>query len=337
MEFKQINRVILFGGGAMLCHTAKLFRTNQIEVIVVTSARHSHETISLDGNSVKLHTFLQSENIEYMISKNVNKDNKVHAAINQHTLGLSFGAAWIFRKNFINKFQGRLLNCHGSRLPQDRGGGGFSWRILRGDKIGISLIHQIEPGIDTGKIILFNQYTYPANCRLPIDYSSYTLDKNIDLIKDFINKLLQQYNFIDIGQAEYLSTYWPRLSSAHHAYIDWSWKLEHIESFICAFDEPYPGATTFLNNKKVKLKNCLISLNDGVFHPFQTGIIYRLYQGTVFVAAETGALLISSILDEQNDNIYEQLQLGDRLYTPQKYLEAAKQYRAIYTPDGIKK
>ena len=37
-----------------------------------------------------------------------------------------------------------------------------------------------------------------------------------------------------------------------------------IERFICAFDEPYEGAKTFLNDKEVKIKN-LVQLGVDAF------------------------------------------------------------------------
>ena len=51
------------------------------------------------------------------------------------------------------------------------------------------------------------------------------------------------------------STYWPRLKTDINGWVDWSLKIDSIERFICAFDEPYSGAKTFLGNKTVSLKS----------------------------------------------------------------------------------
>ena len=139
------------------------------EIFVVTADRHFSEKLKFisDGSFGE---FLNENSIKHIISKNVSVDSSVKKHISENTIGLSFGAAWIFKKNFIDLFKGKLLNLHGSRLPLDRGGGGFSWRIMRGDKIGISLIHQILPGIDTGDIVDYESYLFPENCRIPLDY-----------------------------------------------------------------------------------------------------------------------------------------------------------------------
>ena len=229
------------------------------------------------------------------------------------------------------------MNLHGSRLPLDRGGGGFSWRIMRGDKIGISLIHQILPGIDTGDIVDYESYVFPENCRIPIDYYQISIDKYYSFMNGFFDKVKKNEEFICTGQPEYLSMYWPRLNTDAHGYINWSNYVEDIERFICAFDDPYKGAITYINDDKVRVKIVFSTKADGIFHPFQSGIIYRIMDGLVMVAANSGTLGINEIFNEKGENIISILKVGDRLYTPREKIEKALQYRAIYTPDGLKK
>ena len=102
------------------------------------------------------------------------KPPRVKKEVTDNTLGLSFGSIWIFKEDYIKLFDGRLLNTHGARLPQDRGGGGFSWRILRNERLGYSLIHQVDAGIDTGNIVAVDEYVYPHSCRITLDYEKYS-------------------------------------------------------------------------------------------------------------------------------------------------------------------
>ena len=336
MNFGEINQYILFGGGRLLSFTAQRLQKEGFLVFVVTSERHSTETITTGSQSMSLLEFLQDKEIDHVVSKDVSNDANVTDKITENTVGMSFGAAWIFKKQFIDLFKGRLLNLHGARLPQDRGGGGFSWRILRSERIGISLIHQINPGIDTGNIILFEEYIYPSSCRLPVEYQKYSIKKYQNLLEQFLRSVKKRESFTITSQQEYFSSYWPRLFTDIHGYIDWTWTLKDIENFICAFDDPYNGASTFVNGSKVRLKKCYSTCNDGIFHPFQKGIIYRITETTIFVATEQGTLLLNSVLDETGTDINRKLRIGDRFYTPCRYLEEAKQYRAVYTPDGLK-
>lgn len=319
----------------MLALTTQRLRQAGLSVFVVTSQRHSLEPITINDKSVSLIDLLKEHAIEFAISKEIATDSNVIHGITSNTLGISFGAAWIFKKPFIDLFKGRLLNCHGARLPQDRGAGGFSWRILRNERVGVSLIHQIDPGIDTGNVILFEEYIYPNWCRLPIEYQAYSTQQNEKLLDQFFDLIKAEKSFVSISQQEYFSSYWPRLATDVHGYIDWNWDLKDIERFICAFDDPYKGASTFVNGDKVRLKKCCSSSHDGLFHPFQKGFIYRISRSTIFVATDQGSLLVDSVLDENGVDIKEKLRIGERLYTPSKFLEEAKQFRAIYTPDGL--
>ena len=336
MKFGEINNYILFGGGDLLLKIALFLKAQNDEIFVVTADRHFSEKLKFisDGSFGE---FLNENSIKHIISKNVSVDSSVKKHISENTMGLSFGAAWIFKKNFIDLFKGKLLNLHGSRLPLDRGGGGFSWRIMRGDKIGISLIHQIRPGIDTGDIVDYESYVFPENCRIPLDYYQIGIDKYYSFMNGFFDKVKKNEEFICTGQDEDLSMYWPRLNTDVHGYINWSNYVEDIERFICAFDDPYKGAITYINDDKVRVKKVFSTKADGIFHPFQSGIIYRIMDGLVMIAANSGALGINEIFNEKGENIISILKVGDRLYTPREKIEKALQYRAIYTPDGLKK
>ncbi|MCX8130815.1 MAG: hypothetical protein N3I35_12025 [Clostridia bacterium] len=337
MNFGKVTQCMLFGGGQLLSELALKLVNEGFKVLVVTSERHSEELICVDETHLSLKNFLIEKGINYVVSSNVNNDNAVISRITDSTIGISMGAAWIFRTEFINHFGGRLVNLHGTRLPQDRGGGGFSWRILRSERLGYSIIHQIDPGVDTGDIIKYKEYFYPPSCRLPVDYQNYTIKQYHILLEEFFNEIISGMDFHKLSQQEYLSEYWPRLSTDLHGYIDWSWRLRDIEQFICAFDDPYRGASTFINGIKVRVKSCFSSTNDGVFHPFQKGIVYRISAGALFVATEDGTLIIKSVSTESGEDFIKQISVGDRLYTPLKYIEDAKLFRAIYTPTGLKK
>ena len=138
------------------------------------------------------------------------------------------------------------------------------------------------------------------------------------------------------SQQEWFSLYWPRLCTDVHGYVDWAWTLKQVEQFIAAFDAPYKGVVTFLNQEKVRLKKGYSIVSDGTFHPFQVGIIYKIRGDCVFVAMEQGSLVIQDIRDEDGDDIISNLKVGDRFFTPSRYLEKAKESRAVYTSQGLR-
>ncbi|MDA7512457.1 formyltransferase family protein [Verrucomicrobia bacterium] len=334
--FGEIDRYILFGAGKLLVYVAKKLNQLGHKVLVVTSKRQSNENTKIGSKTISFAEFLEHEKIEYVVVKQLLSNCRVVNFINQNTLGLSFGAAWIFKREFIEKFGGKLLNFHGSRLPQDRGGGGFSWRILKGERIGVSLIHQIDEGVDTGRIVFSREYVYPVHCRLPIEYEVYTIEKYKLAFDNFFIKLSNIDSFTLIQQQEIFSSYWPRLSANVHGYINWGWDLADIEKFICAFDDPYPGALTYLGENLVRIKDCYSWKGEGNFHPFQKGIIYRKRGGNLFIAAEHGVLIVGKLLDKKGYNIIDNVNVGDRLHTPTNLTDKAMECRAVYSPDGLK-
>lgn len=336
MTFGQIDRVILFGGGRLLTSLCELLIEKGFDVSIITSERHLHENIGIRSNKT-LCDYASDKNINLLASPDVCRDDKVKNMVSRNTLGISLGAAWIFKKSFIDLFKGRLLNLHGSRLPQNRGGGGFSWRIMRNDRLGFALIHQIDTGVDTGSIVKFREYLYPASCRLPIEYQMISHDQYLDFLAEFIEEVRSETEFHTIEQPEYLSAYWPRLHTDSHAFIDWRWELSEIEQFINSFDDPYPGAITFLNGQQIRLKKCASIVSDGSFHPFQKGIVYKISGGMCFIAAGEGSLIVSAVTNDDGLSLIKKVKIGDRFFTPQQFLEEAMQYRAVYIPSGLKK
>ena len=88
-----------------------------------------------------------------------------------NTLFVSLGARWIFNSDIIkNVMNNHLVNFHGSRLPFDKGGGGFSWKILNKDRINNQLVHLVDEGIDTGPIITSSSSIFPSECKIPKDF-----------------------------------------------------------------------------------------------------------------------------------------------------------------------
>lgn len=330
-----IKEVILLGGGNLLRELIIWSKLQNIQVRVITSPRHEKEYT----DNKKLSTFLKKEKIEYIVTKNINsKLVKNFIKNSKDVFYLSCGSAWIFGASTISSlFKDKLFNLHSTGLPQNRGGGGFSWQIMMGIKFGYCTLHLVNDGIDTGPIVKNEEFLFPATARKPIDYQEIAEKKNLEFIKNFItkNRYLKR-NIMINSQQEYLSTYWPRLNSELNSWINWSMKPEEIEKFICAFDDPYTGAKTLINHKIVKIKDAYLSSQDGPFHSYQNGIIYRKGKNWLCVALTNFTLIINKIYDEKNKDIFKKIKIGDRFTTPSIKLELSNK-RIIYTPIGLKK
>jgi methionyl-tRNA formyltransferase len=156
------------------------------------------------------------------------------------------------------------------------------------------------------------------------------------LLKELIQGVANGREFETTTQPDYLSSYWPRLSTDVHGYIDWDWELPEIVRFTRAFSDPYDGAKTFVRGTEVRLKQCTDQYSDGTFHPFQTGILYRMHEDRAHIATTEGTLIAGRVLNEDGDSVLENLSVGDRLYTPTEQLERARKTRAFVTPTGTR-
>lgn len=334
IKFPKINKVVLLGGGKVLCDLVEFVQVSELDLTVLISPRQSLETIE----GLSLQDFLKGKNVNFHILESISVKVLNEALGNLDTsVCLSLGSAWIFSHEVITKiFSNRLLNSHGTRLPQNRGGGGFSWQVMTSNRFGFTTLHLVDDGIDTGPIVSQEEFLYPASCRIPADYQAIFNFQNTLFLKSFISELMKSSTTFTLGiQSEPISSYWPRLSTDHNSWVDWSLDPLSLERFICAFDDPYSGAKTHLNEKVVSIKKVSLNYEDGQFHPFQSGLIYRTGKDWICVAVSGAGLIIEALKDESGDSIIKEVRLGDRFTTPHDLL-AQSLKRTRYSPTGLK-
>lgn len=333
MRFGPINHLILFGGGARLLACLDLAQARGFRVEVVSAPRLLNAT--LDDGSGTVAAALRTRGVPTADVENLEVFD-IHAHVTLQTMGISFGAPWIFRHAQIDAFGGRLLNAHGTCLPENRGGATFSWQILREDHRGAFLFHQVDTGVDAGPIVAMESYTFPDSCRTPADYRAYHLAREPLFLARFLDRIRNDDDFLLAPQDASQSTYFPRLATIHHAYIDWSWRAEEIVRFIAAFDRPCDGAMTFLRGAGVLLRDAETTTRDGTFHPFMRGLVIRKHDHSIAVAALGGTVIVRGIyrLDDGGD-AYPNIRPGHRLITPRSVLDDALTYEAVYDARGL--
>jgi len=332
-----IRRLLLLGGGDLLFKFAELGRRRGLAVDVVTSPDQSKE--QLPGTGRALAAALREIGIEpAVIAKFEQAETARLIGDTGATFALSVGARWIFRADRIEQwFGGKLLNLHGTRLPQNRGGGTWSWQILMGNRFGFCQLHLVDAGIDTGPIVVGEEFIYPPACRTPQDYIAHAADQYVRLIGELLDSMkARPREFICRAQPEYLSTYWPRLETATHGWIDWRWDASSLERFICAFDEPYGGAQTLWNGRTVRLKRAFANREDQSFHPFQSGIVYRTNKRWLCIAAEGGSIVVEDLRDEKGAAVLAEVEAGDAFTTPPEKLQALSK-RVQFNARGLKR
>lgn len=336
-----VKKIIFFGGGALLLDCTKEALKRKIKVFVFSVERLLNEKIMEDG-SLTLKEILTREDIPFFEISDINNSKKLKSIVSEDTLGLGFGETHTFNKDTIKLFNDKLFDFMIIKLPQYRGGAHFTWQILRSDRTGcwnIQVINEkMVPGVcASGEILKSRKYAIPKWAKTPAEYFRIAHQEGIKLFTEFFDEIKSGKEFKLITLKEHTSSYYPRLFTLKHGLINWSWSADNIERFICAFDGPYAGASTFLNKKRVFLKNCAIDSREGKFHPFISGLIYRIYENKVFIASCDGAVIVKKVLDERGKDITRFLKVGQRFYTPYKYLEGAMLFKANYDSKGLVK
>tara|TARA_B100001989_G_C24512751_1_gene451377 strand:+ start:37 stop:1062 length:1026 start_codon:yes stop_codon:yes gene_type:complete len=334
IKIDNFEKIILLGGGRLLIALAKWCKCEGESVFVVTSPRHAEEIIESGKSFVDI---LSIEKISYIVVEEISSNEvKNYVGDLTNAFSLSISAAWIFKEEILKTlFKGKLFNLHGTKLPQNRGGGGFSWQILMGNRFGFCQLHLVDSGVDTGEIVETDEFLYPPSCRIPRDYENVSYEKYLNFMIKFIKKIRQYgLNVETFKQTEYFSSYFPRLNTLENGWINWDDHILDLEKFICAFDEPYAGAKCLWRGKTVIIKKVCVDFSDQSFHPYQNGIVYRINKNWLCVCANGGSLIIEKIYCENGKSILQDIRQGDRFINDPNAMQN-RFNRVIYTPKGL--
>ena len=330
--FNKLRNVVFIGETKILRELRIINHKIGLKTFFITSSHQSKNIKKKNELNLKIFDKIDKTFLKYL------KKNKL---IIDNTLFISIGSRIIFKKEIIkNVFKDNLINVHPSMLPIGAGAGHFSWKILNNDRIEMQLIHLVNEKIDAGPIIKYEKGIFPEYCKKPIDYENFFLKNFLKFYSNFIIDLKNQKKFLLKFQPDYLGFYLPKLNTLKNGFIDWNKNSSEIYRFICAFDDPYQGASTFLNSnykEKIFLKDIFLQSGIHLNHSFMTGLIINKEKKWIEVCTpDNNILIIKKILNNKIENIIDKLKKGDRFFTPQKKLDDAKMFRAKYTPKGLK-
>jgi methionyl-tRNA formyltransferase len=323
-KIKNLKNVVFLGANESLPQMIEINKKLNLKSFIITSKDQKK---------------LISSKLKYFIFPSINLSFKNFILKNmkiENSIFISLSSRWIFTKKDINNFfKTQIINFHPSRLPLDSGGGGFSWRIMNNDKICNLLFHQINNEIDGGPILYSETSIFPYYCKIPKDYFDFQKEMTPIFYKKFISKLINGHEFKLFEQPSYLRTYFPRLDQKSNSWINWNMRDEELIRFINAFDDPYSGAQTKINNKIVSIKKAHLHGGEVTNHSFFSGIIIRKDKKFLVVATNSASvLLIEDVFNSKGNNIFNKLKVGDRFHTPSTLIDKSLNLRVYYGPNG---
>jgi methionyl-tRNA formyltransferase len=149
------------------------------------------------------------------------------------------------------------VNIHASLLPKYRGAAPIQWAVMDNESVtGITLM-KMAKGLDKGPILHKEEVTIKEN-----ETTGQLFDRLAEISGDVIVRFLKKYagrELVEIPQDESKATYTSKITK-EMAEIDWNMDVLKINSLIRAMD-PFPGATTNLGDRKIKLFSPVINDN----------------------------------------------------------------------------
>jgi len=200
------------------------------------------------------------------------------------------GWYWIINKRLLEKVPDGIIGIHASLLPKYRGFAPLVWAIINGEKkTGISLFY-FDRGIDSGDIVAQKEFDILENDTIK-EILKKTERSVADILKENYSKLLS-------GEA-------PRTKQNHEnaiycsqrkpedGRINWNFSNKKIHDFIRAQAPPYPGAFSYIKDKKIIIAKSRLFQSPYFGIP---GFVSQVKSESVIVCCGTNAIEILEIM-----------------------------------------
>ncbi|MCK8523328.1 hypothetical protein M0D21_17235 [Aquimarina sp. D1M17] len=206
----------------------------------------------------------------------------------------SINYLFLIEEDIITHPKKLAFNIHGSLLPKYRGRTPHVWAIINNEKETGITAHKIEIGCDTGAII--EQIIIPIGDN---DTGADILVKYAEQYIPLVEGVLQKVDKKDLEttiQDESKATYFGK-RTPNDGEINWNWSKERIRNWVRAQADPYPGAFTFYDNKKVIIDK--VNYSDYGFNSsVDNGVILQV-SPQLTIKTPNGALSLENIRGEK--------------------------------------
>ena len=211
-----------------------------------------------------------------------------------HSFDLLILGGWqrLIPDNILSTLKIGGVGVHGSSemLPKGRGRSPVNWSLIEGKNKYILQLFLMTPGIDDGDILDFQ--TFDINkwdtCRT-VYYKISVVQKR--KLVELIPKIMKN-EFKRIPQTGE-PTFYPK-RTPDDGLINWNQTSEKLYDFIRAITKPYPGAFSYLDNKKIKIWKAQPFDNKITYDQNKVGQIVEIFSSGDFVVnCYTGSLLVT--------------------------------------------
>lgn len=219
----------------------------------------------------------------------------------------------ILKQDLLNVPKQFCMNIHASLLPKYRGAAPINWAILNGDKeTGVTTM-KMDKGMDTGDMLLKREVPI-ARIDTAQTLHDALAEAGASLAVETLEQL-EQGKLHPVPQDHGAATHARKLKK-EDGHIFWNQSAENIYNQVRGLD-PWPGAYTFLNGKR--LKCCKAETTTGTADD-APGRVARVSDFGIEVGTEDGRLIVTEIQPEGKKRMTaksflagHKIQAGDQL------------------------
>lgn len=180
------------------------------------------------------------------------------------------------------------LCFHPSLLPKYRGGSAIPWQLIRGERRSGVTVFWVDPGIDTGPILLQREAPVGPDDTAATLYFQTLFPLGVDTVLDSVDQVANG-TAARIPQDESAATYDP-LCRDEHAQIDWDQPVARIYDLVRGCD-PQPGAFTLWAGEKLRLFDA--RREDGA--TLSPGEVGEVSEAGIVIGARDGAIRVRKL------------------------------------------
>lgn len=222
------------------------------------------------------------------------KDKKDFKEIKKMNLDLVITIGWqrLIPKEILDFLRIGACGMHGSAmgLPKGRGRSPLNWSLIQGKNKFITSLFFYNSEIDAGKIVDSQEFDINSYDTCETLHFKNRIAMN-NLLKKYLLRLFKKQVKL-VSQSQEKATYYPK-RLPEDGVIDWGKTTKEIYDFIRAQTRPFPGAFTFLGNKKIYIWKAQPFDTKLDYSYFKNGeIVDIFYNDNFLVKTKSGSLLI---------------------------------------------
>jgi len=271
-----------------------LIEVDKYDVNVVTITREQADIYEV-SNFFDYTDIITTNNLKFYIPSTYSlksEDDFKHFTESNFDIIIIGGWNRLIPENILKTINYCGIGIHGSPnlLPVGRGRSPMNWALIDGENRFIMHLFKLTPGIDDGEIL----------CLAPFQITDFdTIEtlywKSTIVVKSVLPSVIESIltgtavTFPQQGKPEY----YPR-RKPEDGQIKWeSMRMIEIYNFIRAQTKPYPGAYSYIGNKKIKIWGAIPFDETIIYNEAKCGEIVEIFDNCLLVNCRGGTILLN--------------------------------------------